>query len=480
MPETSVTPIQFGTDGWRALMDKTFTFENVERVAQAFSDFLNEDFQKKSKSGAPCVVIGYDYRKNSENFAKTFSEVLVANRIQVLLSSAACPTPAVSFTIVSQKCDSGIVITASHNPPSYNGIKIKTNVGSSADKSITDSVEKRIGKNSVKKNAFTATNPRKIDFNKDYVEYLKSYLKLEVIRQAPYKILVDSMYGVGGRHIEEMLKGGRIQVTTMRSDRDVMFGGVNPEPIPHNLGATTERMKKEDYDLAIVTDGDADRIGAIRPGGEFISPGIILSLIMLHMVEDLKKTGSVVTTISNTALIYKVAKRLGLRVHETPVGFKYVCEIMRRENVLIGGEESGGIGFQNYLYERDGMLSGLLLVEMMAMRHKTFDQILQDVEKEFGKLYYVRNDLAYPNELKPKLFRHLADHKPQTIEGLSVKEIKSQDGMKYILEDDSWLLFRLSGTEPILRIYSEATSKALAEALAKDGKEIAFNLLTFT
>jgi phosphomannomutase len=235
-------------------------------------------------------------------------------------------------------------------------------------------------------------------------------------------------------------------------------------------------MKKGGYDLCVATDGDADRIGAVRPGGEFISPGILLSLILMHLVQDLKKTGSVVTTISNTALIYKVANKLGMKVHETPIGFKYVCDIMRRENVLIGGEESGGIGFQDYLYERDGMLSALLMVQMMAMRKQSFEEILKGVEKEFGKLYYVRNDLEYPNDLKPKLFAALTKSTPDIFQGHRVKDVKTQDGLKYVLDDDSWLLFRLSGTEPILRIYSEATSQGLAEALVKQGREFAYSL----
>jgi phosphomannomutase len=284
------------------------------------------------------------------------------------------------------------------------------------------------------------------------------------------------MHGVGDSHIEKILSGGNIKITTIRGNRDVTFGGNAPEPIPHNLGPTIERMKKREFDLGVVTDGDADRIGAVRPGGEFISPGIILTLIMIHMVQDLKKTGSVVTTISNTALIYKAARKLGLKVHETPVGFKYVCDIMRRENVLIGGEESGGIGFQGYLYERDGMLSAMLMMQMMAMRKKSFEEILADVEKEFGKLYYVRNDINYPNELKPRLFDYLKKNTPKEFDGHKVKEVKSQDGMKFVLADDSWLLFRLSGTEPILRIYSEATSQSLAETLVGRGKDLAFNL----
>lgn len=468
--------IKFGTDGWRALMDKEFTFENVERVAQAFADYLKDDFQKKSKKFPPRVAIGYDTRNNSENFARTFAEVLIANSIQVHLSDKPCPTPAVSFTIVNEKFDSGIMVTASHNPPGYNGIKIKSDFGSSADKTITGGVETFIDKNPVLKKAFSSGNPVIKDFNEAYLAFLKKYLRMDVIRQAPYHILVDAMHGAGNRHIENLLAGGKIKVTTVRGERDIKFGGVSPEPIPRYLGVSMEKMKNGGFDLGVVTDGDADRVGAIRPGGEFISPGIILSLILIHFVEDLKRTGSVVTTISNTALIYKVAKKFGLEVHETPVGFKYVCEIMRKENVLIGGEESGGIGFQDYLYERDGLLSSLLLVEMMAMRKQSFEQILSSVEKEFGKLHYVRRDIDYPNELKPRLFESLSQNPPKTLCGEKVAEIKSQDGFKIILGDYSWLLFRLSGTEPILRIYSEATSLKLAEDLVAHGKDFAFSL----
>ena len=468
--------IKFGTDGWRALMDKDFTFENVERVAQAFADYLKDDFEKKSKKAAPKVAIGYDTRKNSENFARSFAEVLIAGGIQVTLSDKPCPTPAVSFTIVNEHLDSGIMVTASHNPPGYNGIKIKSDFGSSADKMITGGVENFIGKNLVQKKNFSIANPVIKDLSESYLTFLKKYLRLDLIKAAPYRILVDAMHGVGNSHIEKILAGGKIKVTTIRGGRDIAFGGINPEPIPQNLGASMEQMKKGGFDLGVVTDGDADRVGAIRPNGEFISPGIILSLILIHFVEDLKRAGSVVTTISNTALIYKVAKKFGLKIHETPVGFKYVCEIMRKENVLIGGEESGGIGFQDYLYERDGLLSSLLLVEMMAMRRQSFEEILSGVEKEFGKLYYVRSDLDYPNELKPKLFEILSQDKPAGLCGQKVNEIKSQDGFKIILADDSWLLFRLSGTEPILRIYSEATSLRLAEDLVAYGKSFAFNL----
>lgn len=468
-----MTAIKFGTDGWRALMDREFTFENVERVAQAFADLVR---QSPSKNDPARIVIGFDYRKDSERFARTVAEVLVGNGLQVTLSSQACPTPAVSFAIIDGAHDAGIILTASHNPPGYNGMKIKTDYGGSADKSITDAVEGLVGARPVRKGAFVDGNPRIEPLTDRYLPYLSRYVDLEKIRQAPYRVLVDSMHGVGARHIERLLAGGRIQVETIRAERDVTFGGVSPEPIARYLGPSIELMKTGRYDLAVVTDGDADRVGALRPGGDFVSPGVLLSLILLHFAQDLGRKGSVVTTVSNTALIYKVARKFGLTVHETPVGFKYVCEIMRRENVLIGGEESGGIGFQNYLYERDGMLSGLLVLEMMAMRGQSFQEILEQVEREFGRLYYLREDIDYPNELKPKLFESLRTDPPRRLAGQPVREAKTSDGYKFILGDDSWLLFRLSGTEPILRVYAEATSPELARALLDEGKERAFGL----
>lgn len=464
--------IKFGTDGWRALMSKDFTPENVDRAAQAFCDWLNVELAARGKKGGR-VAVGYDWRENSENFARSVAEVCSANGIEAVLSTQACPTPAVSYAVVDGRMDAGIIITASHNPPGYNGFKIKNDFGGSAEKRITDGVEALVGKHPVKK---SSERVKAADLNAKYLEYLKKYVKIDKIKESPFRILVDSMHGVAGRNVERILAGGKIKVTTIRGDRDVTFGGRAPEPIPSNLQKATEMMKTGDYDLCVVTDGDADRVGAIRPGGEFISPGIILSLILMHFVEDLGRKGSVVTTISNTRLIYKVAKKLGLTVHETPVGFKYVCDIMRRESVLVGGEESGGIGFQDYLYERDGMLSGLLLMEMMAMRSKSIDRILKDVEKEYGKLYYVRKDIDYPNELKSRLFEHLKKNPPTELAAQRVKDVNSVDGMKFIMQDDSWLLFRLSGTEPILRVYSEATSQGLAEALVDRGKELAFNL----
>lgn len=281
------------------------------------------------------------------------------------------------------------------------------------------------------------------------------------------------MYGVGDGYIEELLKDTPIKVSQMRSGRDPLFGGINPEPIPKNLKPVFEKMRDGQYDIAIVNDGDADRISAVMPGGEYISAGQIMVLLLLHFIEDKKWTGEVVKTISNTTLIERITKKYKLKLHETPVGFKYICRLILERDILIGGEESGGIGVKGYMPERDGMLLGILLVEMMAYRKKGILDIMADIEKEYGKFCYKRIDMDYPDDKKKKLMAFLKKTPPQKILEKPVKEVKAYDGYKFILEDESWLIMRLSGTEPILRIYAETSSSELSEKYLEFGKNIA-------
>ena len=467
--------IKFGTDGWRAVMDKEYTFENVERVAQGFALYLAEKASQNGKK-QPRIVIGYDFRNHSEDYAEAFARVLLANGVEVVLSDRPVPTPAVSRYVTDHGFEAGIGITASHNPGNYNGVKIKDRDGSSADPVITRRVEELIDKSPVKKDEKADLSKIKKDIATGFFDAMKKYANLSVMNNKPFSILVDSMHGVGEHYVEQILKGTQVKVTTLRGERDVTFGGVAPEPILKNLQAASELMKTGKFDLCTVTDGDADRIGAIRPGGDFISPGTILSALMLHLAEDLKKTGSVVTTVSNTSLIYRVARKLGLKVHETPVGFKYICEIMRKEEVLIAGEESGGLAFHKYMLERDGILSALLMIQMMEYRKQSFEEILRGMEKEFGKFHYVRNDLKYADELKPKLLAKLKGWDEKTISGSTIKIKNPADGFKFTFDDDSWLLFRLSGTEPLLRIYAESTDLAKAKSLVDWGQNLALNL----
>ena len=466
--------IKFGTDGWRAIISEDFTFENVRMVSQAIADHFN-----KEKKG-PALAIGYDWRFLSEKYAELVAEVLAANGVKVLLSDKAVPTPLVSLEIKNKKLEGGIMITASHNPPSYNGIKIKASYAGSADKSITKSVESFLGKNQIKSTpideAVSSGAVTMTDLKPSYMKFITSYIDMDLLKNAKLNVLVDCMHGVGDGYIKEILKGTKIQITQMRAGRDALFGGINPEPIPKNLGAVFERMKKEKFDIAIINDGDADRIGAVVPGGKFLGAGQIMSLLLLHFIEDKKWTGSVIKTISNTTLIERIVKKYKLKLHETPVGFKYICRLMLDEDVLIGGEESGGIGVKNYMPERDGMLLGILLIEMMAHRKKGILDILKDIEKEYGKFCYARIDMKYSDEKKKKLMEFLKNNTPKKILEKPVKELKSYDGYKFILEDDSWLILRLSGTEPILRVYAEASSDKLAQQYLDFGKKIAQNI----
>jgi alpha-D-glucose phosphate-specific phosphoglucomutase len=466
--------IKFGTDGWRAIISQDFTFENVRIASQAVADHF------KSKDAV--FVVGYDWRFLSEKYAELAAEVLAGNGIKVLLSDKAAPTPLVSFAIKTKKLSGGLMLSASHNPPYYNGLKIKAPYAGTADEGITKAVEALLAKNPVQSMEFKKGVESGMivlsDLKKDYMKFAKSYIDLKHLKNAKINVLVDCMHGVGDGYIPEMLKATKIKVTQMRTGRDALFGGVNPEPIPKNLEAPFRAMKdkKAKYDICIVNDGDADRIGAVIPGGKFMGAGQIMALLLLHFIEDRHWKGGVVKTVSNTTLIDLIAKKYNLKLYETPVGFKYICRLMLDEDILIGGEESGGIGVKNYMPERDGMLLGVLLVEMMAHRKKGILEILKDVEKEYGSFQYQRIDMDYSDEKKKKLMELLKTNPPKQVCGKNVKETKSFDGHKFIMDDNSWLILRLSGTEPILRIYAESSSEKISKSYLEFGKNLALSM----
>jgi len=461
--------IKFGTDGWRAIISDAFTFENVRTVSQAIADHFKEK--------DVVLAVGYDRRFLSEKYAELVVEVLSGNGIKVIFSDKAVPTPLISLAIKNKKLAGGIVVTASHNPPAYNGIKIKASYGGSADEGITKSIESLLGKSEIKSISVDKGIKSGIveltDLRPDYLKLIRSYVDMDLLKKSKLKVLVDCMYGVGDGYIKEILKDTPINVSQMRAGRDPLFGGINPEPIPKNLKPVFEKMKDGKHDIAIVNDGDADRISAVMPGGEYISAGQIMALLLLHFIEDKKWTGEVVKTVSNTTLIERIAKKYNLKLHETPVGFKYICRLILERDILIGGEESGGIGVKDYMPERDGILLGILLMEMMAYRKKGILDIMADIEKEYGKFCYKRIDMDYPDDKKKKLMAFLKKTPPKKILEKPVKEAKTYDGYKFILEDDSWLIMRLSGTEPILRIYAETPSIELSERYLEFGKNIA-------
>jgi alpha-D-glucose phosphate-specific phosphoglucomutase len=465
--------IKFGTDGWRGVISDNFTFKNVAVVSQAISEWVKRD-QRSLKAGQKkCIAVGYDTRFLGKEYAQIISCILAKNNIEVYFSDTPIPTPALSYTVVMKKAVAGIMITASHNPGKFSGIKIKNNQGGGASTEVTKKVEKYLGRTAVRTmdyaQAIKASKIKVCDFKVDYLKFMRSYIDFSKIKQARYKVIQDVMHGSGGRLLEEVLKGSKIRLTLMREDINPYFDGGKPEPVVEYLGGILERVKREKFDLGLVLDGDADRLAAIAPGGEFISPQRILGLIILHLVRNRGRKGGVVKTICGTMLIDHLADALGLELYETPVGFKYISDLMVSKHIIAGGEEAGGIGVQDYIPERDGMLAGLLLLEMMVYEKKNIKQLLDDMEKKYGRYYYERSDLELPN-------RTLDMHRIKSIKtllGEKVVKITDYDGIKLTCEDESWLMLRPSGTEPlVLRAYSEAKTLKRAKALIKVGEKL--------
>ncbi|MFA6357045.1 MAG: phosphoglucomutase/phosphomannomutase family protein [Candidatus Omnitrophota bacterium] len=453
----TASQIKFGTDGWRAIIADTYTLENVKILTQAVADYLGAG--KK-------VAIGFDTRFMSEKFALACAIVFKSNNIDVILSDRPTPTPALSFAVKSLKLDLGIMITASHNPAEYNGFKIKNSSGGGASQEITKAVELLISKTPVKENVL-AGSIAKVDIIKDYIKFIRNYIDLKRIRNKKFKVLVDSMYGSGDSFIAQVLKGTNIKLEFMRNTINPSFDGGRPEPVEENLSELKARVKKEKFDLGIALDGDADRIAAVAPGGVFIHPQKILGLLALHLNQDRHWSGGLVKTICGSTMMDNIAQFLGIKLYETPVGFKYISNLMETENIVAGGEEAGGMGVKGYIPERDGTMAGLLLIEMMVYRNKNMLKILNETEKKFGKFYYVRQDFHLDKRVEPK-----KENLPNILLGKQVVDIKDYDGIKLICEDQSWLMFRGSGTEPIMRSYAEAKSLAQAQKLLALGKEI--------
>ncbi|MCK5012257.1 MAG: phosphoglucomutase/phosphomannomutase family protein [Candidatus Omnitrophica bacterium] len=462
--------IQFGTDGWRAVISDNFTFKNVAIVGQAISDWIRKDL--KPIGGCRRVAVAYDTRFLGREYAQIIGCIFAKNNIKVYFSDRPVPTPALSYGVVKTRSVAGIMVTASHNPAKFNGIKIKTSQGGGAPTEVTKKVEKYLEKTPVKTMDFDkAKKERKIkarNFNEAYLKFMKDYIDLKRIRKAKFKVVQDVMHGSGGRLLEEVLKGSHIRLSLMRAEINPYFNGGKPEPVAEYLDDILKKVKKEKFDLGLVLDGDADRIAAVAPGGEFISPQRILGLITLHLVRNCGRKGGVVKTTCGTVLIDNIAEKLGLKLYETPVGFKYISDLMVSERIVAGGEEAGGIGVQDYIPERDGTLAGLLLLEMMVYEKKNIKRLLYDMEKEFGRYYYERSDL----ELKGRKFDEKRMKAIKKLLGKKVVKIMDYDGVKLTCEDKSWLMLRPSGTEPLVRAYSEAKSLKKAKELIKVGEAL--------
>ena len=454
--------IKFGTDGWRGIIAQDYTFENLKIVSQAVADYLG-----KGKK----IAVGYDTRFLSKEFAQASAEVFAANGISVVLSDRAIPTPAVSLAVRAGKLDLGVMITASHNPAAYNGFKIKTTSGGAAGPEVTRKVESYLGKSPVK--CFSRAKDKIItkDLSKEYVKFIRSYIDFKSIKNKNFKVLVDSMFGSGDSFIAEVLKGSKIKLEFIRNSVNPSFGGNQPEPLEENLGELKKRVREGKFDLGIALDGDADRLAAVSGDGTYIHPQKILGLLALHLNQDRKWSGGIVKTTAGTTMMDNIAGFLGVKLYETPVGFKYISNLMEKEDILTGGEEAGGMGVKGYIPERDGSVAGLLLLEMMAFRGKPILKILQEMERQFGRYYYLRDDLHLEKRIEPK-----KEDLPGELLGKKVVQVKDYDGIKLVCEDESWLMFRASGTEAVMRLYSEARTLKRSSGLLKLGRDIIHKL----
>jgi len=461
--------IKFGTDGWRAIIAEDFTFANLKILAQATADYYNS-LKKHNKA-----VIGFDRRFLSQDFAQTVACVFAANGIKVVLSAADCPTPAVSFECRYTGYDFGIMITASHNPYRFNGYKIKTAEGGGADSQVTGAVEKYLDKNKVKELDFDAAvkaGTIKVEnFTGAYVKFLRNYVDIAKIKKHKLKVLVDTMHGVGSNYVAQVLGKCGIQIDYLHDDYNPGFEGINPEPVAANLKELMAKVKKEKYTCGLVLDGDADRIAMVDGKGNYVNAQVLLPLLAIHMIKNRKEKGGIGKTVVGSNLIDDVALDLNVPCYETPVGFKYLSNLFKEGVICVGGEEAGGIGFSGYIPERDGSMSFLLVLEMMAYEKKTFDQLLADMYKKYGRWYYSRTAISIKSVKKSLNEMKL----PAEILGDKVERVNTADGIKLITKKN-WLMFRQSGTEPIVRVYAEAKSEAGAKRLVELGAKMVYAL----
>jgi phosphomannomutase len=484
--------IHFGTDGWRAVISDTFTFHNLRLVSQAIADAVSSPDWHTFQEGLPapdprCMVVGFDTRFLSDRYAVEVARVLAANGFTAYLSHADAPTPAISFAVRERGASAGVMITASHNAPRYNGVKLKGAYAGSAlpeqcrrvEVYLSDNEARARGPNLMEYDLAVAQDRiRRFNPTPAYHDHLRKLINLDLVASHPPRVVVDSMYGSGRGQIKGLLQGTGSEVVEIRGEMNPGFGGVHPEPIARYLGPLAGAIAAGHGELGVATDGDADRIGAMDGRGHFVDPHKIMALALRYFVEKRGWNGPVIKTVSTTLMIDRLCRKYGLQLHETPVGFNHIADYMLREDVLIGGEESGGISFRGHIPEGDGVLMGLLLVEMVAAYATPLEDLVQDLLITAGPACYERRDLRLSHPVpKSTLAKQLSENPPQQLGGVRVAKVSLLDGIKYILEDDSWLLIRPSGTEPLLRVYAEAADPRQLAALVQFGETVALETL---
>jgi phosphomannomutase len=463
--------IKFGTDGWRAIIADDFTFENVRRVAGAIASYA-----LKYEDASRGIVIGYDTRFASQAAAQVAAEVIAGAGIPVKLSNDYTPTPAVSFAVKKHGTAGGVMITSSHNPWNWNGMKFKGNFGGSATPAIMKKIEEELRAGALPRGSGAAIDV--VDLKSSYIAAICQFADLVLIGKAGFKIAVDSMYGSGRGVLAGIFQERGVQHIAIRQELNPLFPGINPEPIQPHIALLQQTVRENRCDAGLATDGDADRIGAVAEDGSFVDSHKIFCVLLRWLLECKKWPGDVVRAFNTTRMVDRIAAKYGRKVYETPIGFKYTADLMMEHEILMGGEESGGIGYSRFLPERDGLLNCLLLVNAMADEGKPLGQLVADVQREFGPHYYGRRDLHIADEVKQSAIKRASAEGTKRLGRYGVVQKENLDGIKFFLDAptggngaDAWVLFRASGTEPLLRLYSEAASPELVNEILASAKE---------
>jgi alpha-D-glucose phosphate-specific phosphoglucomutase len=466
--------IHFGTDGWRGVIAEEYTFDNVRRCAQGFANYMIS-----TGNAGKWFVVGHDKRFASENFALAAAEVLAGNGLKAYLTDGATPTPVIAFSVVNLKASGAINITASHNPPSDNGFKVRNFTGGAIDpqglvqieKGIPDSMEDV--KRMPAEEAFAKGTIVKFDPAPAYLKHLKDLIDVEPIKKAGLNIVVDTMWGNGAGWFTEILGGGKTKITEIHNTRNPSFPEMKrPEPIPPNINVGLQTTVDTKSDVLVITDGDADRVGIGDEKGNFVNQLQVYALLAYYLLKIRGERGAIVRTLSTTCMLDKLGKIYDVPVYETGVGFKYVAPKMTETDALMGGEESGGFAFRGNVPERDGILAGLYFLDLMVKTGKKPSELIDELYSIVGPHYYDRVDSGFSGDRKTRE-KMILDAKPKTIGGLGVTRLDTTDGFKFVLEDGGWMLIRFSGTEPIMRVYTETTHKDNVQAILQDGLKIA-------
>jgi len=461
--------IKFGTSGWRGIIGEDFTFENVRVATQGVTNYLKKSGQKGSG-----VIVAYDTHFLSEKFASEAARILAFNDIHAFLCNRDVPTPCVSYETVRRKAMGAINFTASHNPPEYNGLKFSTSNGAPALPEITKAIEEEIQTVQLKKERLDVYEKSElietIDPKDRYLAELRNKVDVDVIRKSGLRIAIDSLYGTSRDYLDYFLLEAGVEVKIIHNYRDPYFGGFSPECSEKNLGELRKLVTDDHFDIGLATDGDADRFGIIDDRNRFVSPNMILALLALYLKRYREIPGGLARSVATTHLIDAIARKLDVPLYETPVGFKYIGELILADKIALGGEESAGMSMYRHLPEKDGILACLLVAEMVGRTGKKLNVLIDEMYKEFGFFYSRRADMKLTPSLKDSLANRLANP-PSSLDGLNVREVNTTDGVKLIFDDNTWLLFRLSGTEPVARIYAEACSPKDLKHLLDSGKK---------